>query len=122
MPVPPKEGVDSEFTEATDRSRHLTLERLAAHLAVGHDFQAGRFLEGDRLIHRPVLDFYEFFLTEISGSQLLLRFKQVRGAEQTPHHIRVEGNHGSSSMSKAAGFKPSVFVKAESENFYSAGA
>ena len=44
-----------ELVEAFERLDEMTVERIAPHLAVGDDVEAGGFLQGDRLRRRPDL-------------------------------------------------------------------
>jgi hypothetical protein len=59
MPIAPQKGLGRAFAEAIDGRRHLALERLAAHLAIGHHLKTSFLLKRHRLIDGPILDGFE---------------------------------------------------------------
>ena len=58
MPLAVAEGdrPAGALVEAFERLDEMAVERIAPHLAVGDDVEAGGFLQGDGLVDGPILD------------------------------------------------------------------
>src|SRR5215210_824302 len=105
VPVAPQPGVDGVAREALHGLHQLALEGLAAHLAVGHDGQAGPLLERDRPVHRPVFDPLELGRRKLPGRVMPAGIQQPGGPEKAPHHVRAQGpgRHGRQSSTGPRG-------------------
>jgi len=93
VPLAPKKSVEIKFAEADDGRRHLALKRLAAHLAVGHNFQADTFLHSDGIVNGAIFDCFELSSSDCSGGELLLRVKQFCGPKQDADDVGMSGKH-----------------------------
>src|SRR5262245_40358836 len=93
VPLAPEECVDVPVAEALDGGGHLALEGEAAHLAVRHHVEAGRFLERERLVDCRVLSLIEGGLCEGARLELFPRFEQGRGPQQAADDVCAGQEH-----------------------------
>jgi hypothetical protein len=92
VPGTPKPGVDVHAGEAVACRGELTLEGLAAHLAVAHDRQADFLLHRDDLAYRPVLGGLQSGRGQLTPGVSLARVTQESWAEQAPDMLNPR-NH-----------------------------
>ena len=81
--VEPVHGVDQ-----------MTVERVATLLPIGNHINPGRFLEGDGLIDRPILDAFELDVGQGAGVALLARGLQIGWAQQAADDLTPNGFAG----------------------------
>lgn len=80
--------------ESLDCLRQGALERLPAHLAVGHHWEARPLLEFDRLVDRAILHPLEFGGGDGARCQTPPGLLQFRRAEQASHDVCPSPDHG----------------------------
>ena len=95
VPVAPEIGLERHLAEALDGVRQPALERQPAHLAVGHDLDAGLLLQRHGRVHRRILDRLELGRRHLAGLEPVPGFEQCRGPQQAADHIGVRCDHGS---------------------------
>jgi hypothetical protein len=84
--VAPRHRADAlDGPQSGDRLEEVRHPPAAAHLAVAHDVEAELLLEGDRVVHRAVLDALERGMVELAGVVAPARFEEVRRAQQAAH-------------------------------------
>ena len=69
----------------------MTVERIAAHLAVGDDVEPGRLLQRDGLVHGAVLDRLECRRRQLAALELLARVEEVLRAQEAADDIGAWG-------------------------------
>ncbi len=89
VPVAPQERVEVPGCEAVDRRGQLALEREPAHLAVGHDLEAGLLLQREGPVDRPVLGTSELLGGDLPGRVESLRLEQLRRTQQAADDVRA---------------------------------
>ena len=79
------------LVEAFERLDEVAEERVSPHLAVGDDVEPGRFLQGNRLVDRTVLDRFERGRRQVAALELLTGVEQELGAQQAADHVGSGG-------------------------------
>jgi hypothetical protein len=90
VPMAPEKGVQGEFAKAADRSGHLALKRLPAHLAIGQDREVDFFLQRDGAVHCAIFDPLELLGTDGPGGELVLGPKKVRRPKQASYDVGMD--------------------------------
>ena len=88
--VPERDAPAAELVESLERVDQVSVERIAAELAVGDDVEAGGLLQRDGLGDRAILDRLELRVGERAGGASLLRVEQVGGPQQAADDVASE--------------------------------
>ena len=84
----------AELVEAFERVDEVAEERIAPHLAVGDDVEAGRFLQRDGFVDGAVLDAFERCSGELAPRNGIARLQEIRRSEQTANDVAAGRRHG----------------------------
>ena len=68
----------------------MTIEGVAAHLAIGHDVDPGLLLEGERTVDRHILDALEGDRVELTRLVLLPCPLQLLGPQQAADDLGAD--------------------------------
>ena len=83
MLVEPCEGLD-----------HVSEERVAPHLTIGDDVQAGRFLQAHGLVDGAVFDALELLGAQPAGLLRRARLDEIRGTQETADDVAAQRHGG----------------------------
>jgi hypothetical protein len=101
LTVPEGDRPAGELVEPLERLDQMPVERIAAHLAVGHHVEPGRLLERDRLVHRAIFDLLERRRRQLATLERGARLHQGSGPEEASNHVGSERLHGQRSYPAA---------------------
>jgi len=88
--VPERNRPAGAAVEAFERLDEMAEERVAPHLAIGDDVEAGILLQGDRFVDGPILDALEFRGGQATCFEGRARVLQILRPEQAADDIALE--------------------------------